>query len=670
MRRERLIQLGALGSMLGCMLGSVVITTNISASAGRNRLVFTDRAEEGDPPEVGLGIAMGAFRGLFVNILWMRANDRKNEGRFYDAVDLAKTITKLQPRFPRVWAFHAWNLAYNISVTTSTESERWNWVQQGIRLLRDEGIQANPNDLLLHKELGWIFLHKIQGNMDDANQFYKRELAREWSVVLGVPPRRTKDQFSTAARLAVLKQWLQPIADAPDTLDQLYEKNATTREFVERLKADAAIDLTGPLYDDRERGPGEHLLQLVEYAKRLSRMPAVMQARVQLDIHDVGAMKLFTTPEMMQARNLTLAYVRKRILREKYHMTVPQMMRTMDQFGPMDWRHPASHALYWSFKGTSEALSRVTEANRRDFDFLNADRQTLHAIQELFRSGEVIFDPTNPSQYLMLPSADFIPAYGNVLDFYAKRGFIYDSQGKQFNAEDTTKRIYTSYSAGYENFLKDAVRFLYRRGDLEGAQKYFVEVRDYSKMNVNDPRRSEYYNCTLDEFVAKEIKNDLEDDDRMGVPDVARTEVIGAMQSAFAVGLLNGDAKQFRASLDYARQFHAVFMGKQLHNTAVNQGNEGRMEIMPRDFRETAGSVLAAMIVSFGFPDGPTMYQNAPADLQAWAYFFLEQSNFKTELGEQFAVSFPVSPEYESFKVQMRQIQAARRQNLGDREQK
>src|SRR5687767_15736423 len=121
MRRERIVQLAALGVMIACLAASQVVTASLASSAGRNRLVYTDSAEEGDPPEVAIGIAMGAFRGLFVNMLWMRANDRKNEGRYYDAVDLARTITKLQPRFPRVWVFHAWNLAYNISVARSEE---------------------------------------------------------------------------------------------------------------------------------------------------------------------------------------------------------------------------------------------------------------------------------------------------------------------------------------------------------------------------------------------------------------------------------------------------------------------------------------------------------------------------------------------------------------------
>src|SRR5690606_498510 len=74
------------------------------------------------------GVAMGAFRGLFVNMLWLPANKLKEEGKFHEAMNLSATITRLQPHFPKVWSFHAWNMAYNISVKTNTADERWNWV--------------------------------------------------------------------------------------------------------------------------------------------------------------------------------------------------------------------------------------------------------------------------------------------------------------------------------------------------------------------------------------------------------------------------------------------------------------------------------------------------------------------------------------------------------------
>ena len=177
---------GLLALIFFALAGATSIAVN--ASASRNKLVWTDSASDNDPPQVALGIAMGAFRGLFVNVLWIRANNLKEAGKYYEARDLSSAITKLQPRFPRVWVFHAWNMAYNISVTTQTKSERWNWVNQGLQLLRDEGIPANPNDLLLHRELAWIYLHKIQGYTDDANGYYKRMLAVEWTWVLGPPP--------------------------------------------------------------------------------------------------------------------------------------------------------------------------------------------------------------------------------------------------------------------------------------------------------------------------------------------------------------------------------------------------------------------------------------------------------------------------------------------------
>ena len=101
----------------------------------------------------------------------LRAAMTRVIGKYIEANELAKVITQLQPRFPRVWVFHAWNMSYNISVATQTPQERWDWVNAGIKLLRDEGIPANPNDLLLHKELAWIFMHKIGGITDDANQY-------------------------------------------------------------------------------------------------------------------------------------------------------------------------------------------------------------------------------------------------------------------------------------------------------------------------------------------------------------------------------------------------------------------------------------------------------------------------------------------------------------------
>ena len=89
-------------------------------------------------------VALGGFRGLIANALWIRTTELQEDGKYFEAVQLADWITKLQPHFSQVWANQAWNMAYNISVKFPNPEDRWLWVQRGIELLRDQGLQYNP----------------------------------------------------------------------------------------------------------------------------------------------------------------------------------------------------------------------------------------------------------------------------------------------------------------------------------------------------------------------------------------------------------------------------------------------------------------------------------------------------------------------------------------------
>ncbi|MDY6913262.1 MAG: hypothetical protein SVT52_02225, partial [Planctomycetota bacterium] len=158
-------------------------------------------------PEVALlTTAPGGLRALLVNYLWIRAEQLKNQGRFFDAMQLAELICKFQPRFAGVWSFHSWNMAWNISVATHTPAERWMWVSNGIRLLRDNGIPLNPRSLILYKDLGWIFFSKMGQTTDEMHKVYKQRWAAEMQRLLGAPPAGTTAQVIEAFR---------PIAAAP-----------------------------------------------------------------------------------------------------------------------------------------------------------------------------------------------------------------------------------------------------------------------------------------------------------------------------------------------------------------------------------------------------------------------------------------------------------------------
>ena len=112
-------------------------------------------------------VALGGFRGLIANALWIRANDMQESGKYFEMVQLADWITKLQPTIVTVWVHQAWNMAYNITVKFPDHKDRWTWVKRAIELLRDNAIKYNPKEPLLYRELGWIFQHKMGHYMDD-----------------------------------------------------------------------------------------------------------------------------------------------------------------------------------------------------------------------------------------------------------------------------------------------------------------------------------------------------------------------------------------------------------------------------------------------------------------------------------------------------------------------
>ncbi len=141
---------------------------------------------ENAPPVLAFTtVALGGFRGLIANALWIRASDLQQDDKFFEQVQLSDWITKLEPTFVQVWVVQAWNMAYNISVKFRDPADRWRWVQRGIELLRDDGLRYNPREALIYRELAWFFQHKMGQNLDDAHLVYKYAWANEMTAVLG-----------------------------------------------------------------------------------------------------------------------------------------------------------------------------------------------------------------------------------------------------------------------------------------------------------------------------------------------------------------------------------------------------------------------------------------------------------------------------------------------------
>lgn len=645
MKRGTLTQLFAFAAMLGCLLASTIFSVRLSGIAGRHKLVYTDRAEESTSPEVAMGIALGAFRGIFVNFLWIRANDMKQDGKFFDAIQLADAITRLQPRFPRVWVFHAWNMAYNISVATQTDAERWDWVNQGVRLLRDKGIPANPNDMLLHKELAWIFLHKIGGVTDDANTYYKKRLALEWTVTLGNPPRLTPEaQRDRAKAIDIYANWLQPIADAPESLETLTQSDPAVAALVEKLNGLGVQLVRSQLLAHHE------LIRAV----RASGQQVLLRQELRFNAKSQALEALIADPANDKPFAQILAFVRRRTLIDEYHMEPDRMVRFTRKYGPLDWRHHAAHSLYWSARGVEVNLDRYTDRNHSDFDFVNTDRLVVQSVQDLFRSGELYFDflsqitGHNPT-WQGIPNAHFADTYGDILD---------ETRGRSW-ADRTDNRGFTVLSGGYENFLRDVICFLYRRNDVARAEKYYQRLREFGGLNLNDSGRAKELSLPLAQFVEAELK------DRSTSPSVAVAQISAAIMGAFTSGLQAGDKDLFDSQMTFAREFHKHFFEKQGRMTNVSRG-QFRMEQLDRSFPRVVGRMYFSFMGSLSLDDAERVYSLSPNDLKQYAYDALD-SAYREPLteavkqgGRPFDVIFPPPPGMAEFRAQQRAIEAQR----------
>jgi hypothetical protein len=169
--------LAGLAVLLFCVSAQIQNWLNLQrGELGLTRLTPLENA----PPLLAFTtVALGGFRGLIANALWMRANDLQNDDKYFEMAQLADWITALEPHFTQVWTVQSWNMAYNISVKFKDHEDRWHWVKRGIELLRDHGIPLNPNEALLYRELSWLFQHKMGQNLDDAHLTYKLRWAQE-----------------------------------------------------------------------------------------------------------------------------------------------------------------------------------------------------------------------------------------------------------------------------------------------------------------------------------------------------------------------------------------------------------------------------------------------------------------------------------------------------------
>ncbi|MCH2138732.1 MAG: hypothetical protein MK074_06750 [Phycisphaerales bacterium] len=558
MANDRVIQGVAMGVILAGGAGASVLVPDLVDEAERHTLRYTDTSVENVPPIVALGTAIGALRGLIVDYLWIKVNMMQDQGLYYDMLEDARLITKLQPRFAPVWTFHGHNMAYNLSVNTNTPEERWEWVRKGIALVRDEGLRYNPNDILLYRDLAFWHDHKIEGVSDDAHPIYKREFAKEWHDVLGQPPLTWPERTA----------WMQSIADAPDSVEMLVETNPDAALLVDRLNDELA-----PLLPEGATVLGRELLRMVTMLEAINGASYTAQAMDlagMLDDNGDAVMgkldALRRDPELAPGWDALLATLRKEVLQDQYNMDPQLMAEYTRDFGPIDWRHPQAHALYWSRTGGKRGERRVSDDD--DHHAINTDRQQLHSLQDLARGGRVMYDPFSPSMPGRFPEPDFIDTTSQLFDeLYVKYN---ESSG--MGGETFLEFI--------KNFLGHNIRVAFRQGETERAEELYDLLDRRFGRGAFPPNPA--YSMPLDVFV-REIGRD--EYDRQ--PYVALSDVIGGLRYAFRVGVGQNRPEIYEEAIAFANDVTEFFRTHEFMDFETKMGT-GRMRDLVSQIGQSA----------------------------------------------------------------------------------
>lgn len=555
------------------LAGSASLQTSLDRRRAALHLTNDQANAPKVPPQLRLIQAMpGWARSILLQVAWIRSQENKQEGKSFDAEQLAWTICRLQWRYPGVWSYLSWDLAWNWSVQKHTPQERWKWVSAGLRLLQDEGIQANPDSVELYKQLGWIYFSKIGGTSDDMHLYYKRYLAAEMHRLFGAPPR--------PGETSQVAEWLRKIADAPANEAHL-TADESVRAYVQQLRR-AGLELDWSLLDAYNRWSDDPLVKMIDQP-----MPKPAGDR------EADWQRLMTDPALEPARAAVVAFVRRKTLVETYHMDPQWMLELTGKYGPLDWRLPWPHALYWSTYG----VHHVEGFDIEDINSLNTERNVLNSLKDLTVRGQLtlLYNRHEPD----LPELRLDPNWR-----YVKACHDEHVLNNQAVGDPDKVRLWTM--DGHINYLIEAITALYFGGQEAEAVKYFNYIRQEYK--PTDPK----WNLPLEEFIIYSVNE-------AGTPRQAAAEgMVFALLNRACVSLVSGNVDDYEFSIKLAQRIWVRY-------------NEDRSTARTRlaDFNDLLALVAGRQMAGFSYAGriqlAGLLYRGLPIEIRQICYVLYEQ---------------------------------------------
>jgi hypothetical protein len=166
--------------------------------------------------------------------------------------------------------------------------------------------------------------------------------------------------------------------------------------------------------------------------------------------------------------------------------------KTDAEYGPLDWRLPEAHAIYWAALGLEKARENPDKVKAADL--ISLRRVIFQSDYQAFKHGRIISNPFNPSVELA-PNLDLVSRANDAYLF-----FMNDDPGSSNNIANA-----------HRNFLRDAIYFLYENNRMTEAARWFKYLGEQypDKQIIENQPNSLPKNLTLDEYVVAVVNIDI-----------------------------------------------------------------------------------------------------------------------------------------------------------------
>jgi hypothetical protein len=225
---------------------------------------------------------------------------------------------------------------------------------------------------------------------------------------------------------------------------------------------------------------------------------------------------------------------------------------------PLNWEHPATHAIYWAALG----LKVAGRPEQYRMNEKNTDRIVFHSLQMLYRNGNVVLYDVpgqQPSIYL-LPD---LRMFESCDEFWIK---IID---KYVSLEGGNPK---AVKGGHKNFLENALLLFYQAGHRQMAANLYKRLQTEYRFDPQGFEREEY-TVPLTTFVRDRLKEELEG---ISIQDAIEFIVAVLQEGYFLYAIHEDDEAAGRENM--AEEIHEI------HQKSMGLDEPGRMGLPPMNW--------------------------------------------------------------------------------------